>query len=219
MYENDHELDLLAFLKKQRGDVVDIPIQIGQMQRLPARLIALRTDPQTTAERIRKLRQEALKTKQPVSAKHLLLAHWTILFTNASQDLLSPLEAYTLLRLRWQIELLFRLWKTYSLVDESASENPWRILTELYAKLIAVLIQQWVLLLSVWRHPGKSIVLAASFIQSYALLIQGSLQDRIALQHALSTLDKLLRKTPDLLKRNQNPSTPQILRDPELVLL
>ena len=218
LYKNDIELDLVAFLKKQHGDVVDIPIQIGQTQRLPARLIALRTDPQTAAERIRKLRQEALKTRKPVSAKQLFLAHWTTILTNASQDLLSPLEAYTLLRLRWQIELLFRLWKTYALVDESASENPWRILTELYAKLIAVLIQQWVLLLSVWHCPGKSIVLAASFIQAYALLIQISLKDQVALQHALSTLNKLLRATPDLLKRNLNPSTAQILSNPQLVL-
>lgn len=218
LYENDKELDLVAFLKKQCGTVVDIPIQLGQTQRLTARLIAIRADPQTAAKRIRKLRQEAAKTKKPLSAKQLLLAHWTILLTNASPDLLSPSEAYTLLRLRWQIELLFRLWKTYSQVDESTSENPWRILTELYAKLIAVLIQQWVLLLSVWRSPNKSIVLAASFIQAYALHIQTSLNDQFALRLALSTLDKLLQATPALLKRSQHPSTEQILCDPELVL-
>ena len=218
LYENDKELNLAPFLKKQRPDLIDIPVQLGQAHRLPCRLIAIRTDEQTAAERIRKLREDARKKKKPVSAERLQLAHWTILLTNAPQNLLAPLEVYTLLRLRWQIELLFRLWKTYSQIDESESENPWRILTEMYAKLIAVLIQQWILLASVWHLPNKSMVLAAAFIQTYAILLQISLQDKEALCAALSTLVKLLQSTPGLLKRKQKPSANQILLDPELAL-
>ncbi len=218
LYENDKELPLASFLKKQHNDLIDIPVQLGQTHRLPARLIAMRADKQTAAERIRKLRKDAKKRKKPLSAERLQLAHWTIILTNAPQDLLSPLEVYTLLRLRWQIELLFRLWKTYSQVDESESENPWRILTEMYAKLIAVLIQQWILLASVWHIPNKRIVLAASFIQSYAILVQISWKDKVALRDALSTLVKLLQSTPGLLKRKQKPSADQILLDPELAL-
>jgi hypothetical protein len=218
LYENDKELQLASFLKKQRHDSIDIPVQLAQTYHLPCRLIAIRADRQTVAERIRKLRADAKKKKKPLSAERLQLAHWTIMLTNTPQDLLSALEVYALLRLRWQIELLFRLWKTYSQVDESESENPWRILTEMYAKLIAVLIQQWILLASVWHSPNKSIVLAAAFIQTYAILVQISLKDQVDLRDALSTLVKLLQSTPDLLKRNQNPSTDQILLDPELVL-
>lgn len=218
LYENDKELNLASFLKKQRNDIIDIPVQLGQTHRLPCRLIALRADKQTAAERIRKLREDARKRKKPLSAERVQLAHWTIMLTNAPPDLLSSLEVYTLLRLRWQIELLFRLWKTYSQVDESESENPWRILTEMYAKLIAVLIQQWILLASVWHIPNKSIVLAASNIQTFAILLQISLKDKFALRDALSTIVKLLQSTPDLLKRKQKPSTHQTLLDPELSL-
>jgi hypothetical protein len=218
LYENDQELCLASFLKKQRSDLVDIPVQVGQTRYLPGRLIAIRADKQTAAERIRKLRAEAQKNKKPLSAERLQLAHWTIMLTNAPQNLLSPLEVYTLLRLRWQIELLFRLWKTYSQVDESESQNPWRILTEMYAKLIAVLIQQWVLLASIWHIPNKSIVLAASLIQTFAVLIHLFLKDKNALCLILSTLVNLLQSTPTLLKRKQRPSTAQILGNPQLSL-
>lgn len=218
LYKNDKELNLPSFLKKQHNDIVDIPIQLGQTHRLPCRLIAIKADEQTAAERIRKLREDAKKNKKPLSAARLQLAHWTIVLTNAPQDLLSPLEVYTLLRLRWQIELLFKLWKTYSHVDESESENPWRNLTEIYAKLIAVLMQQWILLASIWHIPNKSIVLAALSIQKFAVLLQLSLKDKNALQVALSTIVKFLQSTPGLLKRKKRPSTSQILCDPVLSL-
>lgn len=218
LYENDQELHLASFLKKQHTTFIDLPVQIGQTRYLPCRLIAIRVDEQTAAERIRKLREDARKNKKSLSAERLQLAHWTILLTNAPQNLLSPPEVYTLVRLRWQIELLFRLWKTYSQVDASESENPWRILTELYAKLMAVLIQQWLLLASVWHVHNKSIVLAAALIQEFAILLQLFLRDRHFLKRVLDLIVKLLHATPDLLKRKQRPSTPQILLDPELSL-
>jgi hypothetical protein len=218
LYENDTELNLASFLKKQPNDIVDIPIQLGQTRYLPCRLIAIRADEQTAAERVRKLRENARKKRKPLSTERLQLAHWTIILTNAPQDLLSPLEVYTLLRLRWQIELLFKLWKTYSQVDESESKNPWRILTEMYAKLIAVLIQQWIFLASVWHIPNKSMVLAALRIQTFAILIHLFLKDKNALPLILSTLVNLLQSTPPLLKRKKRPSTAQILCNPQLSL-
>ena len=218
LYQNDQELHLASFLKKQHNQLVDIPVQVGQTRYLPCRLIAIQVDKQTAAERIRKLRAEAKKNKKPLSAERLQLAHWTIILTNAPQNLLSPLEVYTLLRLRWQIELLFRLWKTYSQVDESESKNPWRILTEMYAKLIAVLIQQWILLASVWHVPNKSIVLAASLVQTFAIILHLFLKDKNALCLILSMLVKLLQSTPTLLKRKRQPSTAQILCNPQLSL-
>lgn len=218
LHKNDKVLNLASFLKEQDGNLVDIPIQLGQTHQLPCRLIAIKVDEQTAAERIRKLRKEAQKKKKPLSAERLQLAHWTILLTNASQNLLSPLEAYTLLCLRWQIELLFKLWKTDSQIDESESENTWRILTEMYAKLVGVLIQQWILLASVWHNLNKSIVLAASLIRTFAVMVQLALKDKDALRARLSTIVDFLQATPNLLKRKKRPSTYQTLLDPELSL-
>jgi hypothetical protein len=48
-------------------------------------------------------------------------------------------------RLRWQIERLFRLWKEHGHIDEWRSKKPWRILCEVYGKLAAMLIQQWLI--------------------------------------------------------------------------
>ena len=45
------------------------------------------------------------------------------------------------------MEMLYKLWKQYGRVDEWQTANPWRILCELYAKLIGLLLQHWLIIL------------------------------------------------------------------------
>ncbi len=56
-----------------------------------------------------------------------------------------PPEVLVLLRLRWQNKRLFRLWKEDGHIDDWRSKKPWRILCEVYGKLSAMLIQQWLI--------------------------------------------------------------------------
>src|SRR5438045_50142 len=114
--------------------------------RLPARLLAVRVPQAVADERRRVLRAEARKRGQAVSATRLALADWTILVTNAPAALLTLAEALVVLRARWQIEQLFDLWKTHGHLERTRSGKPWRVLCEVYAKLLAVLLQHWVLL-------------------------------------------------------------------------
>ncbi|HEX6032881.1 MAG TPA: IS4 family transposase [Anaerolineales bacterium] len=218
LYHNDEPMALLPFLRKQTDTHLDLLVQLGKNHRIPCRLIAIKVDEQTAAQRIRKLREYARRKQVALSAERLELAHWTLLLTNAPLDLLSLVEVCALLRLRWQIELLFRLWKTYTFLDESESQNPWRILTEIYAKLLAVLIQHWLLLASIWHNPHKSIVHASLTIQKFALLLHLSIDDLTALRASLRTIVTVLQSSPNLLQRKKRPSTSQILHNPDLAL-
>src|SRR5262249_28717415 len=51
-------------------------------------------------------------------------------------------------RLRWQIELLFRLWKDEGQVDQTRGRKPERVLCELLAKLLGQVVQHWATLLA-----------------------------------------------------------------------
>ena len=70
-----------------------------------------------------------------------------------------------------QIELLFKLWKSQGRVDKSKSQKPWRVLTELYAKLIGIVIQHWVILTALWKYPNRSLVKAAQTVRTFAVLV------------------------------------------------
>jgi hypothetical protein len=128
-------LDVLPWLNHQQAGAHDLPIALGAQDRLSARLLAVRVPVQVAGQRRRRLRQQARRKGQTLSQRHLALADWTLLVTNAPVELLTLDEALVLLRARWQIELLFKLWKSLGRLDESRSAQPWRQLCELYARV------------------------------------------------------------------------------------
>jgi hypothetical protein len=158
-------LDVVAFLSRQTENQLDLPILVGGKQQLACRLLASRV-PQEVADQRRQRIQEAYRKhgRQP-SQKLLDLAEWTILLTNVPLSLLSLQEALLLLRVRWQIELLFKLWKTYLALDKWSSQNPWRILTEIYAKLLTALLFHWTTLFEFCNYPDRSLFKAVQAFQ------------------------------------------------------
>lgn len=134
------------FLQAQPGNRVDCWVQVGTRGRLGLRLLAWRVAPEVVGVRRRRLQQRAQKSRRPVSTAQATLAGWNVLVTNAAAELLSLAEACVLSRLRWQVEWLFRLWKSSGRLDQSAAAKPYRVLCELLAKLLGLVVQHWLLL-------------------------------------------------------------------------
>jgi hypothetical protein len=137
-------------------------------------------------ERRRKLREDARKRGQAVSKARLALTDWTVLVTNVPPSLLALDEALVLLRARWQVEKLFDLWKTHGHLDQTRGGKPWRVLCEVYAKLLALVVQHWALLAGSWAHPGRSLVHAARTVRKYAFALAAALHDATQLERTLA---------------------------------
>lgn len=161
-------LDIVAYLNKTAANEIDDEIQLGATHQLTSRLIAVRVPDEIAQQRRERLEEDARKKGQPVSQERLALIHWTIYVTNVPPDLLNIEEMLVLGRSRWQVEMLFKLWKSDGQIDESRSEDPWHILTEFYAKLIAMLIQHWLFLIELWDHPDRSLHQASQLVQKHA---------------------------------------------------
>ena len=78
--------------------------------------------------------------RKKVSAARLRLADWTILLTNVAREKLSVQEALVLVRCRGPIELLWKLWKQHGKLDTWRSSQRERILTQISAKLLGLVI-------------------------------------------------------------------------------
>jgi hypothetical protein len=203
-------MDLATQLERQ-GTHVDLPVTLGETHRLPARLLAVRVPQEVADQRRRKLREEARDKGRQVSARRLALAAWVICITNAPAELVSLEAGMVLGRVRWQIELLFKLWKSHGHIDESRSTKPWRILCDVYAKLLAMLLQHWVALIDLWGYPDRSLVKAAKTVAKYALQIATSLWSRERTTETLETISRCLSTGCRLDRRKKHPNTYQLL--------
>ena len=204
-------LNLLGWLKGSDETVRDVPIQLGARQRLACRLIAVRVPPPVAAERRRKLRRAAQVKGQAISAERLALAGWTLLLTNAPVEKLNSAEAVVVVAVRWQMELLFKLWKHEGRLATSRSGQAFRQLCEIYAKLLGQIIQHWLLLMGCWDRPDRSLVRAAHTVQQFALWLATALACPSALEQVLLTLRRSLTTAGRLNKRREKPSTFQRL--------
>ena len=146
-------------------------------------------------------------------AVRLALAAWTVLVTNVPAACLPLGEARVLARVRWQIELLFKLWKSHGRVDESRSTTPGRILCDVYAKLLAMLVQHWVFVVSCWAYPDRSLTKAAQTVQKHALHLASAFASVQRLTAALLTVTRCLTAGCRMNRRKKHPNTYQLLLD------
>ena len=85
------------------------------------------------------------------------------------------------------------------------------MLCELYAALIALVIQHWTLLLGCWADPRRSLTKAAQVVRQHARLLALALPSRRRLQQALRLLCACLGIGCRLNPRRGKPNTYQLL--------
>lgn len=206
-------VELLRWLARQPGRFVDQPILLGQEQRLACRLIAWRLPKEQADRRRQKLCQEmrSKKGKEP-SAERLAWCDWTILVTNVPIALMSPEEAVVLYRARWQVELLFKRWKSQDLVAVLRGSTVVRQMVGVWARLLAALVQHWLVIASVWGDPTKSLSKASEAIRAFAVRLAAGLGQSAEVERVLADLIAVVAKTCRRNKRAK-PGTFELLND------
>jgi hypothetical protein len=205
-------LPLDALLPQQVGQTTERWVRVGKEYRHLMRLLILRV-PQDVAERRRAaLEADAKRRAQPVRERAWKLADWTILLTDVPADLLSLQEALVLVRERWQMEMLYKLWKQYGRIDEWRTTNSWRVLCELYAKLIGLLLQHWLMLLFAWQDEQRSLVKLAQVVRDAACSLLEALAGDRSLLSALQAIQRRMRSGCHLSKRKKHPNAAQLLQ-------
>lgn len=210
VFYQGQEVSLYHLLKRQKAAYAAFAIELGRQARLRCRLVAHKLPKAIAEQRRQRLHKEAKAKGQAPSPQGLLLADWTIFVSNVPDSLLSAKELMIVARMRWQIELIFKLWKSYGALDKSRSEKPWRRLCEIYAKLIGLLLQHWCLITSAWDMPDKSLVQAAQVIRDYALLLFKALDSLTIIRQILSDIRDVVQASCHINKRKSQPSAFQL---------
>jgi hypothetical protein len=216
---NGQPLDLLQYLQQHQGSgPIDMPILIGRAERLSGRLIALRVPQEVAARRRQKAYEKAQKHGRVPSEEQLAWCDWTIFVTNCPPDLLTWKEIVILYRVRWQIELMFKLWKSHNhLAAYRETWSPVERMAIFWAKLIGVIIQHWLLLMSTWSNPRRSHWKAAQVIREWIVSLTAALHDTGRLIEVLSSMIAAINAVADKKLQQKSPSSFQLLFDPELL--
>jgi hypothetical protein len=111
------------------------------------------------------------------------------------------------------VELLFKLWKSHGHVDEWSSSIPEHLLCEFYAKLLAMLVEHWILLESCWDDPHRSWSLCADLLRDQVPLLLQGLRGRFPLDQVLELIHETLAGSAAIPARITRPSTSHQLLD------
>jgi hypothetical protein len=210
-------LGLQAYLRAQgENGLVDLAILLGEKERIACRLIAVRVPEEAAARRRQRIREKARDHGREPSQEYLELQGWTIFVTNCGEELLTWKEVVVLYRARWQIELLFKLWKSHNHVAAlEKGVSPQRQMAVLYAKLIGVIVQHWILLSVAWNDVRRSLRKAAAILRDWIVLLLAVMDDDERLRNLLGQLKTAIAKTARITRRRKCPSLFQLLENPE----
>jgi hypothetical protein len=137
-------LDVLAWLRRAKGSSLSRRVRAFNDQKLALRLLAVRVPEEVAQKRREGVRKDAKSRGRQLSQRKLDLCEWNVLLTNAPEALISAGEGWELRRVRWQVELVFKVFKSVGGLEKTQARSRWRVLTELYAKLLAQVVQRWV---------------------------------------------------------------------------
>ena len=111
----------------------------------------------------------------------------------------------------YTIELLFKVWKSESLLDQSRSAKPWRVLCEVYAKLLLVLVQHWLVVLTCWHFADRSLTKAGQVVQTFGRTFALAFGAYLRLETVLTALWDALQRGCRINKRADGAHTFQLL--------
>ena len=202
-----------AVLPPRVGQTKEMHVLVGKQQQYPMRLLMVRVPKDVAEQRRQNLLKDASRRAQPVSQQALALADWTILLTDVPSKRLRLEEALVLLRERWQIEWLFKLWKQYGHIDEWRTTHSCRVLCELYAKLIGMVLQHWLIVLLAWHNAQRSLVKLAQVVRDTAWTLMEALAGQRDFAAALRSIAQRMRAGCSMNTRHKHPNAAQLLKD------
>ncbi|HDR3493862.1 TPA: IS4 family transposase [Bacillus wiedmannii] len=201
------QLDMEQFIEQlQPGETYEIPeIYIGMYQKLPARLILYKLTETQMKCRQKDLASKEHKKQITYKERSKRLSAINFYITNIPLEYLPKEQVYDFYSLRWQIELIFKTWKSFFRIHHCNSVKLERLECHLYGQLISILLCSSTMfqmrqLLLIRKKRELSEYKAIYIIKDYFPLIYQSLQKDI------QGLTKILFRLFNFLQKNGRKS-------------
>jgi hypothetical protein len=138
--ERLRRVELSQLLHGESRSLVEHSLYLGAGERLAVRLIAARVPEAVVNERRRKARKAARKRGYTPSPAHLALLAWNLFVTNVSGTIWTPATVCKAYSLRWQVELVFKSWKSDLHLATVPTKTEAPTLCYLYGRLLLIVL-------------------------------------------------------------------------------
>lgn len=174
----------------------ELNVFVGK-KRIPLRLVIAILPEAVYEKRLRNRNKVNKKRKQNTTDEYRGRAHFNLFICNISQKDLSNEDVCNLYRVRWQIELIFKTWKSLMKINQLQKMKLERFVTTLYMNLLWIvvfwnIIYPYDLFQSVKEHR------LISFFKCMNTLVDYSRDIRQLLRQSKFKMRKKLKKIYDL---------------------
>lgn len=130
------DLELMDILKR-RPDQFDLVVTMGGTA---CRLVGKKLPDDVVNRKIRKANEASKKKSKQITDLYRLFLHYALFITTLPADQFGMTQLFALYRIRWQVELTFKIWKSILGIHCIRSARPERVLCEVYGKLIVAIL-------------------------------------------------------------------------------
>ena len=142
-------------IKKAGLNFLEVEVYLGKQEKLKTRMILAPVPEQVANQRVRKAQQGGKRANgYQVSKEYKLKARYNIYISNVPEEVLDASQLVSTYTLRWQIELVFKTWKSHLHLHQTKAMKKERMECQLLAKLIWILLHSK--LLQLLNHLVKT---------------------------------------------------------------
>ncbi len=203
------KLDLIN-LAQMTEDIFEIQIYMinRKKQSFKARLVIEKVPEHVKNKRLRKLNKEAQSRGYQLTKRSKFLSGYNLFISNVDSSILPNKHFRTLYGIRWQIEIIFKAWKSHFKLDKITCKNPNFVKCLIFAKLIFIFLSHKIVKLAkifLWNKHKKELSDYRAFKQIKNIAL--NLFQTVVKQSKKSYVDILLNKINFIMKycykRNQ----------------
>lgn len=112
-------LDIDRIVRRMKnGQMMHLHVYLGSKNKIPVRVIFERVPNEVAAEKRRKLKSDKQNKRKGLTLGRLAFCDVNAYITNADEDLLPKTFIRSIYSLRWQVEIIFKTWKSTFNLDK-----------------------------------------------------------------------------------------------------
>lgn len=135
-------IDIFELTQKMKADeTLCLPVFIGSRKFVPVFLVVQKLPPQVIALKIARAKKDHHRRMTQMTKEHIAWCGFNSYVTNIPPSWFDALTIIQIYGIRWQIEIIFKVWKSIFKIGDVGKINGNRVLCMLYGRLTWILLQ------------------------------------------------------------------------------